>query len=131
METQKRSRLREHAAGDLRAELAREQMSALELARRLGWKQAYVYRRVDGSVALDLDDLEAISAVLPALVARIAERLTRSSTDSEPMVGYAALYQRMMPATRRPPNNRPNGRAPADPGPGLRRTVKLPRVATA
>lgn len=71
--------LRERVAGELRATLARKRISAAELARRLGWSQSYMARRVDGRQALDLDDLERIAAALdvePAELLRSATSIT-------------------------------------------------------
>lgn len=56
--------LREHAAEEVRALLGRRRISATELARRLGVSQTYVWRRLSGETAFDLDDLEKIAAVL-------------------------------------------------------------------
>lgn len=64
METRTAGRLRELTAGELRATLARKRISAAELARRMGWAQSYMARRIDGRVALDIDDLEAIARIL-------------------------------------------------------------------
>jgi transcriptional regulator with XRE-family HTH domain len=56
--------LRELTAAELRAALARRRISAVELARRIGWSQAYMARRTDGRIALDIDDLEKIATEL-------------------------------------------------------------------
>src|ERR1043165_7796258 len=68
METNNRDSLREEPAGELRALLARRRVSASELSRRLGWKQSYMARRIDGRVALDVDDLQAIAHALEVTV---------------------------------------------------------------
>lgn len=57
-------RLREYVAEEIRSLLARRKMSAAELGRRAGIKQAYLSRRMTGEVAFNLDDLETIAAVL-------------------------------------------------------------------
>ena len=69
-----RENLREEAAGELRALLARRRISASQLGRMLGWKQSYMARRIDGRVALDLDDLQAIAAALDVPVAALLPR---------------------------------------------------------
>lgn len=56
--------LRQAVAGHVRAEMARVRVSQSELARRLGEGQPWVNRRVNGDVALDVDDIERISAAL-------------------------------------------------------------------
>lgn len=69
--------LADRVATDVRAELGRQQMSILELARRTGLSGSYVTRRVSGSVPFDLDDLERIGAALgvPVMVSLpVAER---------------------------------------------------------
>lgn len=64
MDTGTLGQLREHIAAELRAILARRRISAAELARQLGWAQSYMARRLDGRVALDADDIEAIATTL-------------------------------------------------------------------
>jgi transcriptional regulator with XRE-family HTH domain len=56
--------LRERTAEEVRALLARRKMSATQLARELKVSQAYVWRRLSGETAFDLDDLERIANVL-------------------------------------------------------------------
>ncbi|GGK89547.1 hypothetical protein GCM10012284_24340 [Mangrovihabitans endophyticus] len=64
-----RGRLREHVAEEIRVLLARKRMSGSELARRTGIKQSTMSRRMTGETAFDMDDLEAIAAVLEVEVA--------------------------------------------------------------
>jgi transcriptional regulator with XRE-family HTH domain len=51
-------------AGHVRAEMGRLRVSQSELARRLSEGQPWVNRRVNGDVALNVDDLERIAAAL-------------------------------------------------------------------
>ena len=51
-------------AGEVRAAMGRRAVRAAELARRLGRSQTWVSQRLNGNVALDTDDLEAVSAAL-------------------------------------------------------------------
>lgn len=60
--------LRERTAEEIRVVLARRRMSATKLARELGVSQAYVWRRLSGETAFDLDDLEGIAGVLKVSV---------------------------------------------------------------
>ncbi len=60
--------LRAEVAAQLRSELARHQVSGVELAGRLGVSQPYVSRRLSGNVPLDLDDLQRIAGVLGVTV---------------------------------------------------------------
>lgn len=62
--TPPRGRLREHVAEEIRVLLARRKMSGAELARRTGIKQSTMSRRMTGETAFDMDDIEAIAAVL-------------------------------------------------------------------
>lgn len=52
------------AAEQVRAELAIQQVTGSELARRLNVSHAYVSRRLNGETPFDLRDLEAVAAAL-------------------------------------------------------------------
>lgn len=62
----------EHVSAEIRAEMARQRLSQLELARRLRWSRAALSRRITGSTGWSLDEVEAVAGVLgvplPALV---------------------------------------------------------------
>lgn len=58
-------------AGEIRAELARQQMSGSELARRLGMTQPYLSRRLTGEVDFRIGELERIAEVLGVPVAQL------------------------------------------------------------
>lgn len=64
-----RGRLREYVAEEIRVLLTRKRMSGAELGRRTGIKQSSISRRLTGETAFDMDDLEAIAAVLEVSVA--------------------------------------------------------------
>lgn len=98
METATRGKLREHAAAELRAELARQRISAAELARRLGWAQSYMARRIDGRVALDLDDLETLA---DALNVRIVDLLPAREPGNT--LRYRNVSERVGDRVPRPP----------------------------
>lgn len=51
-------------AAEVRAHLARQQMSASAAARALGWGQVYLSRRVRGVVPMDVNDLSALAQLL-------------------------------------------------------------------
>lgn len=55
--------LRERVAEEVRALLARRQMTGAELAAKIERSPMYVSRRVRGEVAFDLDDLQRIADV--------------------------------------------------------------------
>ena len=93
--------LRERVAEEVRVELARERMSATQLAKRMGVSQAYIWRRLSAETAFDLDDLERIGVLLgvePAdLLGRAADLVGRSKPP-------------YVPGAVRPPDRRPKGR---------------------
>lgn len=71
--------LNERVATEVRAELGRQRISVNELARRLGWSQPYLSRRVSGTVAFDLTDLERIANELRiGVTALIAEPIAQA-----------------------------------------------------
>lgn len=51
-------------AAEIRAEMGRQKLSQVELAKKLGQAQPWVSRRINGSASLDLDDLESFAAAL-------------------------------------------------------------------
>ncbi len=51
-------------AAEVRAELARKQLSGVRAARALGWTQNYISRRLSGTVPFDVADLLAIAELL-------------------------------------------------------------------
>jgi len=63
--------LNETARREIRAELARQGRTQSELAARLGWSRMYVSHRLNGSVVMSLDDLEAIAAELSVPVEQL------------------------------------------------------------
>lgn len=56
--------LADSVAAEVRAQLARQRMSASALAKALGKSEMYVSRRLRGEMPLDLDDLERIASAL-------------------------------------------------------------------
>ena len=54
----------EAVAGEVRAALARRRISARQAAREIGWKPAYIWRRLDGRTPLDVNDLVALAELL-------------------------------------------------------------------
>jgi DNA-binding Xre family transcriptional regulator len=115
METTNRESLREETAGELRALLARRRVSASELSRRLGWKQSYMARRIDGRVALDLDDLQAIAHALEVSVMDLLPSSVNRATVSAPAgQNLCSVTKSTRPKDTRPPG-RPETRAPLTP----------------
>lgn len=99
-------RLSDRVAEELRALLARRQTTPTALAKLVGVSQTYIWRRLSGEVAFDLDDLDKIAAVLEIETADLLRVAAAGPTLREPF----------MPAPRRPVDNRPAG----GPGRGAR-----------
>ncbi len=59
-------------AGEIRAEMARQQRTQVWLATELGWTYIYLSRRLRGDVGLSLDDVEAIAAALDTSILQLA-----------------------------------------------------------
>lgn len=78
--TQKR--LGPAVAEEVRALLARRRISGVQFAKKIGKSQPYFSRRLNGDVAFDLDDLEAIATALDIDVSDLfPSREGRSSRD--------------------------------------------------
>lgn len=56
--------LTQRVASDVRAELGRQQVSGVELARRMQRSNSYVVRRLSGEVPFDMADLELVAGAL-------------------------------------------------------------------
>lgn len=78
--TESATPIREYVAEELRALLARRQMSATELARRIGATQPYIWRRMSAEIAFDIDDLQRIAAVLGVEVSDLLPARPRASS---------------------------------------------------
>lgn len=90
------SRLRERAAEEVRALLARRMMTGGDLAAAIGKSPMYVSRRVRGEVAFDLDDIERIAGVLKVDVGDLLPRTV--SAIKEP---YGDLGSSVTPVRRK------------------------------
>lgn len=97
-------RLGPTVAEELRALLARRRLSGVQLAKQIHKSQPYVSRRLNGDVAFDLDDLEAIAAVLDIQVTDLfRDTQRRSSQDFEhaPADRSATIGHLSVPLTAR------------------------------
>lgn len=56
--------LRERVAEEVRALMARRKVSGTQLAKAMNVSHTYMWRRLSGATAFDLDDLERIGALL-------------------------------------------------------------------
>ena len=126
--------MRELVAEEIRALLGRRKMSASELARRMGVSQKYMSRRITGETAFDVDDLNAIAAVLGVEVATLIPRRSGSSegrlirTVGTDRGEDQQLNVRKGALTERP---RPNGHPKrTSPHPATRRPARLSTAHT-
>ena len=55
---------RETVAAEVRAQIARQRRSGRNVALELGWTQNYMWKRLAGVKAFDVEDLAAIAKVL-------------------------------------------------------------------
>lgn len=124
--TPPRGRLREHVAEEIRVLLARRRMSGAELARRTGIKQSTMSRRMTGETAFDMDDLEAIAAVLDVEVGDLIPRsidkgvgrnFEEAPADAAVTIGQGSvdLVNRVIPNPE--PHRAPWPFGPSKPGP--------------
>jgi transcriptional regulator with XRE-family HTH domain len=65
--------LNQIAAGEIRAEMARQGLTQRELAARLGWNRMSLSRRLSGGMPLSLDDIEGIAAELGVSVTQFID----------------------------------------------------------
>lgn len=119
--------LREQVAEEVRALLARRRMSASGLARELKVSQTYVWRRLTGETAFDLDDIERIARVL-----NVEPSDLMSTTGSLPVTSprtsperVSAIRKAYPHAPVRPRDGRPNGRPRTSVTPQQRRPVRI------
>lgn len=56
--------LRSQVAEEVRALMGRRRISGVKLAKALGRSQPYVWRRLSGETAFDVDDLQALARIL-------------------------------------------------------------------
>ena len=85
----RRTALTESVAGEIRAEMARQRITQRDVARRLEVIEAWLSRRLNGHVSLNLDELEQISKALQIpmveLIRRAEERVTHKQPSRHPV----------------------------------------------
>lgn len=54
----------EAVAAEVRAEMGRQRLTGRAIARRLGWSDFYISRRLRGEVPFNINELAALAAVL-------------------------------------------------------------------
>jgi transcriptional regulator with XRE-family HTH domain len=123
--TPPRGRLREHVAEEIRVLLARRKMSGAELARRTGIKQSTMSRRMTGETSFDMDDIEAIAAVLDIKVSDLfPERGSSRDFDQAPTERLVTVGQASVGMAKRGtcvPQPRTTPRPFSQPKPGPKR----------
>ena len=78
--------LRAAVAEEIQILLLRRKSNPTQLAKRLGWSQSYMSRRIVGDSAFDVDDLERIAAALDVPITELFPRRGQGnvSVGSEP-----------------------------------------------
>jgi transcriptional regulator with XRE-family HTH domain len=71
MPNTKNGALAAQVQAEIRAEMARQQITQQALAHALGWRQDYVSRRLNGAARLSIGELEAIARALGRTVASL------------------------------------------------------------
>lgn len=64
MSTVSPATLNDSVSAEVRAEMGRQRISQTQLSLAVGWKQAYLSRRITGLVAWSTDDLEQLAKSL-------------------------------------------------------------------
>ena len=114
--------LRERTAEEVRALLARRKVSATQLAKAMQVSQAYVWRRLDGRTAFDVDDLETIARLLGVRVVDLLPREEPGEEVAEHKISFAR-------SADRPVDNRPvRGPRQRDDRPDVRRPQRIRKL---
>lgn len=115
------TRLSDRVAEELRALLARRQTTPTALAKRMGVSQTYVWRRLTGETAFDLDDLDKIANVLEIETLDLLQAATSGLTLRDPHHAAQLRSAGTRPADNRP-GDRPGGAGPRGHAGRTRRT---------
>jgi transcriptional regulator with XRE-family HTH domain len=103
--------LKRSVAEEIRALLGRRDISKIELARRIEKSHTYVWRRLSGETAFDLDDLQKIAAVLGVTAADLLPR----EVTRQYLPGQRVLATIGAPSPKRPTPPRPRSHKPGRP----------------
>lgn len=86
--------VRQYVAGEVRAELARQRISVSEAARRLGWGQSVLQRRIVAERPFEAEELVKMARLLDVPVERffpeVGFRTAPTSTPTSDRLGTAA-----------------------------------------
>lgn len=129
--TPPRGRLREYVAEEIRVILARKKMSGAELGRRAGIKQSSMSRRLTGETAFDMDDIEAIAAVLEVSVAELLPKAVGAGSSLKQ--AYESATRSADPLKARPVSGGPFSGVRRDstrPGSSVPATRRRPQVVS-
>lgn len=94
---QKDGQLRQQVAEEVRALMARRRISGVQLAKQIGRSQAYIWRRLSGETPFDVDDLQALAAVLDVSVTDLF-----GAVPATPVVAGGVWTNRDLCTQRRP-----------------------------
>lgn len=104
--------LRAGVAEEIRALLGRRRMTSVALARAIGKSHTYVWRRLSGETAFDVDDMAGIASALGVPVISLfpeeARSVTNRSRQEEELATNRSSHTR--PHSTRPGDNRPLSR---------------------
>lgn len=106
METAPPQTLREQVAEEVRALMARRRISGVQLAKRIGKSQTYVWRRLSGETPFDVDDLEALAGALgvPATAFLAVNRGGQQGVTKESLCPHRYQRRRAHLGERRVPS---------------------------
>ena len=115
--------LRLGVAEEVRVLLARRRMSIVALAKAIGKSHTYVWRRLNGETAFDLDDLERIASTLGVTVLDLLPRSAGQGADTPRYAGdvKVEVVQKRSDGRRPGGSNRPANVPPASRRPSLLR----------
>lgn len=107
-----------YVAEEIRAKLARQRVSASQVARQLGVSHTWMTNRLAGHQDISVNDLQRIADALGVTVADLLPSAIRAGGTTEPKVSHtnpalapapAKPSTRVLSPRRRSPDNRPPG----------------------
>lgn len=105
-------RLGPAVAEEVRVLLARRRISVVQLAKLMGVSQPYLSRRINGTVAFDMDDLERIADTLNIDFADLLPKRAATTPGGTPIRDFTPVTRLATPAPASPPRrtgHRPSG----------------------
>ena len=85
--------IRERIAAEVRAELARQRISVSEAARRLGWGQSVLHRRIAAERPFEAEELAMIARILEVPVSKffVSVEGFKTTNSSTPVTAGLAV----------------------------------------